>query len=349
MRVLVPLWVLQRWRGCRPRAGLPLIFGVLIGILLGICLNFDHESDVDHSLHLTVRESALGAQQRTIYAFQRRIWLRCAILVQPTTDNPQKYIQAAADTYTKKCNETIYFVHSQALLEKFAGTLTIFLIENLNPARWSFFADAVKFISKLPLKDNSGNTTIMFTAFVNEETYMVIDNLLALISLNAYTNRDPIIIGRLSNIKSPLTFLFPLSQTRAFSMESGIILSQVAMDLILSDSQCLSTGWFIPQFTGKALLKCADRVGASVWDPVDEDGHHLFITSNLRQFFSKPHSSLAFLRGPLQSITTSDKESGSQPVIAECCSHRAIAFGSLSYRDMRVLHFTINNMRVFGI
>lgn len=230
MRAPVPLLVLKRWCGTS-RSASSLIFGVLIGILLGICLNFDRESDVDDGLHLTIRESALSAQREAIISAQRKIWLRCIILVQPTTDNPHKYIQAAADTYTKKCNETIFFVHSQALLEKFADTLTILLIENLNPSRWFYFAEAVKFSYKLSSKDNTENVTVKhFTAFVNEEAYMVIDNLLALLSLNSYSTDKPIIIGRLSSIRSPLSFLFPLSQTRAFSMESGVILSQTVIN-----------------------------------------------------------------------------------------------------------------------
>uniref|UniRef100_A0A915D6F6 Uncharacterized protein n=1 Tax=Ditylenchus dipsaci TaxID=166011 RepID=A0A915D6F6_9BILA len=269
----------------------------------------------------------------------RTVWLRCVVLVQPTTQKQHKYLLAVSDTYASKCNETLFFTDSSVLLEKLSDSLNIFLLEGLNPAKWSFFLRVLRFLEARP-PTISTNTTTQWTAFVNEQTYLVVDNLLLLIAQAG----APAILGRLENIRSPVSFLFPFTQTTAFCMDSGIALSDKAIHLIAGNNnqECLSSNWLIPKYTGKALLKCGRQIGAYILDPIDQDGHHLFVGTSLRSLFTKPQQALSFLL-PRQSITQQ------QSVVSDCCSHKAIGFGQLSYRDIRLMHYFVNQMRVFGV
>lgn len=80
---------------------------------------------------------------------------------------------------------------------------------------------------------------------------------------------------------------------------------------------------------------------------------------NLRTIFSNPHVSLLslFERHQTKNLKfsaageakTDVAKSNSELQLAACCSDNAISFGMLTYQDMRVLDFAINNLRVFGI
>lgn len=70
---------------------------------------------------------------------------------------------------------------------------------------------------------------------------------------------------------------------------------------------------------------------------------------NIRTVFAKPDIRLLGLFQK-HSLTKKDNDENLRGLQqADCCSDRAIAFGALSYHDLRLFHFAVNNLRVFGI
>jgi len=179
----------------------------------------------------------------------------------------------------------------------------------------------------------------------------VVENIRRLLS--GLNSQQPLVIGRLMEMRSILWTLFPMSQRESFDMESAILLSRTSIRLIAtSPEHCAPGRWFSFsfQYSGKGLLYCTNSKGIHVWDPVDEEGKHLIVSTNVRELFSKVSSTSTDHKVAISSKSDGNGDKPSSYIqLAGCCSHRAISFACMNYREQRVLHFMVSRLKVFGL
>lgn len=207
-----------------------LLFGILIGILFGVCLNFDEHSHVDtdgYHVSSKLRQKSNGS----IGALQivtAQVYLQCLIIIQPATYKPEKFLSAIIDSYSTQCNETLFFTNSKGLVEKFAGdcctvkfaqnnflfslveVADIYLISTIiEPSEWPFIQAVLQFVStrnaKLP------DSLDVWSAILNERAFLITENLRRFIVEQRSTNTanadgdnpktDYAIIGRVIDVR----------------------------------------------------------------------------------------------------------------------------------------------------
>uniref|UniRef100_A0AC35FSL7 Uncharacterized protein n=1 Tax=Panagrolaimus sp. PS1159 TaxID=55785 RepID=A0AC35FSL7_9BILA len=304
---------------------LPIIFGILIGLFLGHILDFEHETEID-----TITKSKINdLYSHKIPDAEKDIYLRCIILIQK---KPNKFIEAVKDTYGKRCNETLYFTSIKKLEENFVGQLEIYHIGgNLDPRKYHIFHEILAYTSGMKKKYKN-----IWSIFLNEQNYLVTANMrhfLSRLSIEKF-----IIVGRISNIKSFYDYIFPFSSTVMFDINAGLAMSEAAVEKIIQNQySCSPSHWGIPSYTGKALLQCCKALNFEIWDPVDTENKRLFLSKSPRNLFATSQYAVFG-----KTFEESQK-------ISECCSDSAIVFGLVNYRDQRVIDYTLEKTRVFGI
>uniref|UniRef100_A0A1I7VJI0 Str_synth domain-containing protein n=1 Tax=Loa loa TaxID=7209 RepID=A0A1I7VJI0_LOALO len=90
-------------------------------------------------------------------------------------------------------------------------------------------------------------------------------------------------------------------------------------------------GWLSPHATERALIRCSSLMNVQLVDPIDKEGKHLFVPNGLHELIVGGKSKFSKKQGPLYWY-----------------SDQAISFGSLNYRDHRVLDFATTKLKVFG-
>uniref|UniRef100_A0A7E4V1Y5 Hexosyltransferase n=1 Tax=Panagrellus redivivus TaxID=6233 RepID=A0A7E4V1Y5_PANRE len=307
----------------------PLIFGLLIGIFLGRILYFEHETELD---------TAIQAEIKTKYSHKdpdhtADVYLRCIVMVQAATDKPHKFVASVRDTYSKRCNETLYFTSIKKLEQRFSSELEIFHLDgNVDPRQYPLYHDILAYIhsKRKPASDNVWNIIL------NEQNYLITSNVRHFLS--RLSTEDEIIVGRVTDIRSIFDYIFPLSSTVMFNIDAGIILSSAALKkIVLETHDCGPYKWGMPLYTGKALLQCAKTMGFQIWDPIDEEKKRTVIGKSPRNTFAVGKYAI-FGRTYEEARKTSD-----------CCSESAVLFGLVNYRDQRVLEYALEKVRVFGL
>lgn len=132
-----------------------------------------------------------------------------------------------------------------------------------------------------------------------------------------------------------MNYIFP-TQTELFQIDAGLVLSAQAIRNICKNQACSPLNWNMPSYTGKALFKCAQILQYELWDPVDEEDKRLFLAKSPRDLFA-------------QSNIATQKKSYKNAQSPGCCSDQAIIFGSVNYRDQRVLDYALKKVKVFGL
>ncbi|KAK0419684.1 hypothetical protein QR680_014266 [Steinernema hermaphroditum] len=302
----------------KPSKTRDLIFGVLVGLLLGFSSYFVAESDVEALTRPAGAFKELSNHTSTI---------RCVVLVQPHTRKPEKYVAAVKDTYGKQCNETLYFTTSKSLQEKFHEDLNIFLIDSTRSFdHWTIFHHAVDYV-------NGRTSQFDWTIVVNEQSYVILNNLRRYV--HGMNPNIPTMVGKVVDKRSIWTYVFPFHQTEAFELDAGVLMSSTAFRIVAS--RC-APSWFFPRYTAKMLRKCSSSESIQVTDPVDEEGLRLFHANSPMTLLSEAGKPSAF------SSTYLKKKAE-----LHCCSDSAITFGGVKYRDQRMVAYAVDSIKVYGV
>lgn len=114
--------VLYRFHGTGLfRALLTTLFGILIGLLIGYCFEFNYFYDYDDFNHISFHHNKFQKKFADNETFILNIYLQCIVLIQPDTNNQNHFVTAILDTYSRRCNETIFFTNSEELVKEFGG------------------------------------------------------------------------------------------------------------------------------------------------------------------------------------------------------------------------------------
>lgn len=286
---------------------LHLAFGVTIGYLIGFLFIFDGDHDI--SEHIQLMEHKRQSQRSDSFN------LRCVIVLHKATHKPEKVISALSDGYTKLCHETIYFTNNQNVFDKFQKNHTIYFVDsNLNHFYWSYYQYVMEFSSKVPSQ---------WTFIGDDQTYLIVPNLQNV--LNTFDSEKPIVFGKVRDMSSMISWLFPFSSFKKISVRAGVVLSNTAIDKL---SAC--KGFFFARASDYALYDCSEDFGVQIADPFDEDALRLFNDLPPKQIIA-PDSKL------FRSASEKNRK----------CSDHAVSFGQLSEKDMRVLQYGMS-LKVFG-
>lgn len=182
-----------------PRSAFITLFGILIGFLIGICLNYKNLSDSAKSLHFL----DLQTDFTNIKINGEYIWIKCIILLQVSSDNPEKYLLAITETFGKKCNETIFLTSSQTLSKKFAESFNILLLKfPLETSSWMLFRRILSLIeTNNQLEANNAKNFQKWTVVISEKNYLIVENLIHFLSKYSFKEDKTIIIGKIEEIK----------------------------------------------------------------------------------------------------------------------------------------------------
>uniref|UniRef100_A0A0N5AMM1 Glycosyltransferase n=1 Tax=Syphacia muris TaxID=451379 RepID=A0A0N5AMM1_9BILA len=318
----------------RPKTCLPvtvrLIFGILIGTLLGLCVRIIVESA--GSMHINVG-SGLDTQfiRKNSTVLCNALHLRCVVFLDRRQEKKTKYMSALKDTYMQRCNQTIVFTNSKEVHKKFVEDTHVIYMETWKSEYyWDLYRLILKQLTKNEMSDSdnqdSKDCVVDWTIIGNEQLYVVVENLRNYLS--GIDSETSIILGSLETKRNILSLIFPFGSHTVLSVQAGIILSRQALH-DLQSNQC--TGIFFPSSTESALFECASKIGVNVLEPRDQDGMRLLHPLNVKQ-----------LIGVQNSLSTGEGNK-------VCCSDHAISFGSVDYKELRLLDYTINKVKVFGV
>ncbi|KAI6235261.1 hypothetical protein M3Y95_00032700 [Aphelenchoides besseyi] len=316
--------------------------GICVGLLLGVCLKFETQTEIDQRFIASLPEDQLLLNSTDL---PHNLWIRCVVLIQPDDPRPYKYVQSILDTYARRCNKTVFFTSEEKLLTRFHDKTEIFAVNNFNgPHSYSFFHLITQLVySQFRQTSPSSSDVAEWTIFLNEQNFVIPENLR--VFLKHHDPSEALVFGRLGHSR----YLFPFLQTEMFQIDSGVVLSNRALELIATSNKC-RPHWLIPGHTGKGLFACGMQLNLRLIDPVDEvwfeglidvnasiqEGHHLFLSDNLRNMFSSKYFS-----------ANKETYEGAE-MNAGCCSDRLISVGSVNHRDIRVMEYVVNRIRVFG-
>ncbi|VDM08981.1 unnamed protein product [Wuchereria bancrofti] len=207
-----------------------------------------------------------------------------------------------------------------------------FILEEINVAfvktkktqyHWDLYREIIKYSTKYNQQQSQ-----FWTIISDEQTFIVMANLRRLLS--AFNNsQQSFILGRISSKRNLRSYLFPWNIYTTILPQAGIVFSHTALDLMTNDA-CF--GWLSPRATERALIRCSNLMNVQLVDPIDKDGKHLFIPNGFNELIAGSE------------LDSSKKMQN--PVY--CCSDQGISFGSLNYRDHRILDYATARIKVFG-
>lgn len=318
-------WVfLRQIAACRKQwwssAGLQFVFGVLVGVFLGFAVIFDYETEIT-SITKPFPVNKLGFDDVTNGS---SIPVQCVLFIHPNQKRKSQYVEALRDTFTRQCTPTIYISNSQEIRQHFREELNIaFVNTKKTQYHWVLYWKILEYLAELQKSEKP-----RWTVVGDEQTFFVMQNLREY--LTAYDPEKPLVLGRISIIRSLLSYIFPLNSYTTIHPQAGIVFSSAALKRLAS-STCL--GWLSSSATERALVQCSKKMDVPLVDPIDHEGMHLFN--------SKDPTTLITSSNP---ILSEDKKQQ-----ARCCSDKVISFGSMNYREHRMVDFVTGRIKVFGL
>lgn len=103
------------------------IFGILIGILVGLCIiSYDDEIFTTFaqtnsiSINTNQQIKQLTSNNFNI-SILSNIRIQCIIFIHPNQLFKRKYVETLRDTYTKQCNHSVYVTNSKDIRRNFSG------------------------------------------------------------------------------------------------------------------------------------------------------------------------------------------------------------------------------------
>uniref|UniRef100_A0AC34Q6F4 Uncharacterized protein n=1 Tax=Panagrolaimus sp. JU765 TaxID=591449 RepID=A0AC34Q6F4_9BILA len=304
----------------------PLIFGIVVGIIFSHVFLLEDENDARMSIYEGINRRHDEMENGFI-----NVTLRCIIVIQPSTLKAEKFITSIRDTYSKSCDEALFFTSDKKLESQFANDINIYHFEGNLDQRWySTVHKIFTFVEKdKPVKNNT------WTVLLNEQNYLVAENLVKF--LTKLPSEKSVICGNLIDVTPFMNYIFPV-QTELFQIDAGLVLSAQAIREVNTNEVCSPSNWNMPSYTGKALFKCAQMLQFELWDPVDDEEKRLFLAKSPRDLFAQSN------------IASQEKSyNDAQRSSPGCCSDQAIIFGSVNYRDQRVLDYALKRVKVFGL
>ncbi|VDM41335.1 unnamed protein product [Toxocara canis] len=307
-----------------------LAFGILIGAVIGLSARYEYEWDVR-----SFGDSVELAEPLKGNLSAEDVYVRCVIVVYKNRDKKSHYINAIKDTYASRCNRTLYFMDSKKLQDEFAEELPTVYVNTWQTAYyWNFYRHLLHYVSTNLLQDNESPLRKGITGWTiigDEQMYVVVENLRKY--LMKMDHQKALLLGRITQTRSLLSFLFPFGTHAIISTRAGMIFSDLALKAMSSD-EC--SGWMIPAATERAVISCASNVDVQILDPVDKEGMYLL--------HSKTPKSLV-PTSPGYGIGAAYQKGN---VKVECCSDEAITFGDMNYKQQRMIDF-LSRLKVFGV
>lgn len=167
----------------------PLIFGIVVGIIFSNIFLLEDENDARMSLYKGINRKYIELENDL-----KNVTLRCVVVIQSSTPKPEKFITSIRDTYSKKCDETLYFTSNKDLESKFANDININHFEGNLDQRW--YSTVHKIFTFIEMDKPVKNNT--WTVLTNEQNYLIVENLINFIT--KLSSEKPIICGHLINI-----------------------------------------------------------------------------------------------------------------------------------------------------
>ncbi|MFH4976345.1 hypothetical protein AB6A40_003054 [Gnathostoma spinigerum] len=301
-----------------------ILFGVIIGYLLGHLITYEEETDSV----LTYAPNLLGSSRNSSIS---DVTIRCAVVIFGAQRDHSKYVASIRDTYSKHCNDTIFFTDSKLLQAEFEDELNIVYVDTwLTHYNWNFYRTVLGF-----LRDLDRNSSSLFTNWTiigDEQMYVVVGNLRKL--LFKHDPQQSMIFGRITFKRTFFSLLFPFRTTKSISLRAGIVMSTTALAIMAND-KC--SGWRVPLATERALPWCADFYDIPIIDSVDKDEMYLFHSLDPKSLITD----LSFFPYEKQNFQEDYQK-------AACCSDMSVTFGSMNYKQQRLIDYMSTAVQVFG-
>ncbi|CAI4231059.1 unnamed protein product [Auanema sp. JU1783] len=307
------------YRLLRPRASVrrvsikdacgPLLIGVFLGFLIGR-IGFNSNLEDAANLHSSIDFHSPVTHNDTLFI------LRCVVMIHPKTKKASNFLTAIRDTYGKECNQTIYYTNDKKLSKQIADLNVIYLDTHSNAFYWEYFLMVMKL---------SADPPVPWTVFLDEQSYLVVENLRKTMQYFDYSKS--VILSRAVQDNSIPTYIFPFLNRMRIPLQGGVVMSSSAITALHT---CHDGLW--PTFTETSLYSCIFDRNLTIVDPIDEEGMHLFNYLNFKTVVSKSYQ---------------EKEKGNK-MGYDCCSDHAVTFGQLTYKEIRMAHYTSSSLRVFG-
>uniref|UniRef100_A0A1I7XPQ3 RES domain-containing protein n=1 Tax=Heterorhabditis bacteriophora TaxID=37862 RepID=A0A1I7XPQ3_HETBA len=169
-----------------------------------------------------------------------------------------------------------------------------------------------------------------WTFIADEQSFLIVNNLRSLLENSNF--KESVIFGRVLKPRTIFSYLFPFFSYERVSVQAGVVFSYKAIESL---SRC--RGHFFPRSTETALFLCSKEHDVRIISPVDEDGMHLFHGNDLKTLIPSAYRNKNGVKIKVTSQLT-----------ACCCSDHSVAFGQMTYKDIRLAHFASSTWRVFG-
>ncbi|VDK78839.1 unnamed protein product [Litomosoides sigmodontis] len=330
MRKLILLFARQVaicQKQCLSTTMLQFLLGILIGSILGYFAAFKFDGEnftrIRKSSSIATKQwkQSINLNPSTILS---NIQIQCIIFIHPNQLTKRKYVQSLRDTYTKQCNHTIYVTNSKKIVRYFAEELHVAFVNTRKTSyHWELYREIIKYSTEYGKQQQS-----FWTVISDEQTFIVMANLRRLLHALSDVKR-PVILGRVSNKRNLLSYLFPWNSHSGILPQAGIVFSRSALEEMTSD-KCV--GWLSARATERALIRCSNLVNVQIVDPTDKEGKHLFVPNGF------------------ENLVAGNELKFSTNVNERFFSHsdEAVSFGNLNYHDHQVLDFATTRIKVFG-
>uniref|UniRef100_A0A914V3N2 Uncharacterized protein n=1 Tax=Plectus sambesii TaxID=2011161 RepID=A0A914V3N2_9BILA len=315
-----------------------------IGCLIGTTIAFS----CFYELSYTVRQSPLfynygwrtGQQNSTSESSTRTPSLRCIVLFNGNLEKPTRHLSAIKDTFAPRCNETLFYTTLKELKERYEDELNIFTVDasRSTPDSWNFY--------KAILEHSVRNRTAMdWTVISDEQTFVIPENARRLVAVNRWDPDESFIVGRRMESFSLLSLLLPWKSTAYYSLNAGVMLSRGSLRRLFGSENSARhcTGLFYPSGAELALSKCFQELGAFPVDGTDSSGAHYFLPEGPKALI--PQSGIYGRRDENRGVLAKFIDDENEK---PCCSDRAVTFGRSSYKELRMIGYTLYNLRRFG-
>lgn len=307
----IPYRPLTPYRKITPSIALQILFGIFIGLLLGLCMNYEVESDVQ--MHIRTMS------HRSVHDPNKLFYLRCVVMLTPGLKKPEQFMKSVKDGWGSMCNQTFFYTNDLKLYKRSKDPFIIHVDVRDDGYSWEFYRSVLEHANRMPA---------LWTLVSDEQLFVVVNNLRKiLLELN---DEQPVMIGRVTQSNSVLSWLFPSAYGNRINHQAGVVMSQQAVQAMIT-----CTGYFYLCSSEKALIECAKAMKVTVIDPVDEEGQHLFHSKGMMSLIPDSLSN--------RSVNIEEAEG-----VAGCCSDHSITFASTSYKEMRVAYYITQKMAVFG-